>query len=96
MNPLKSKNIVAKIIQVYAWVNAGAGVISTFLVGNFLADELRLYETGWVIAIFYLAAVILSSFLLYAFGEIIDLLQEIKSNTHMPAETIVTDELPEL
>ena len=96
MNPMKSRNLVARILQVYAWVNAGAGAISALLVGTFLSDDLHLYETGWVIAAFYFAAVILSSFLLYAFGEVIDLLHEIRSNTSKKTETILSDELPEL
>ena len=87
MNPLKSKNIVAKIIQVYAYVNAAAWVILAFVI----ADALN-----WEVALGAFAVGLFASFLLYAFGEIIDLLQEIKSNTHKPAETIVTDELPEL
>lgn len=87
MNPLKSKNIVAKIIQVYAYLNAAAWVILAFVI----ADAL-----DWAVALIAFAVGLFASFLLYAFGEIIDLLQEIKSNTHEAADTIVTDELPEL
>lgn len=84
MNPLKSKNIVAKIIQVYAYVNAAAWVILAFVI----ADALN-----WGIAIGTFAVGLFASFLLYAFGEIIDLLQEIKSNTFPKPKTIVTNEL---
>lgn len=87
MNPLKSKNIVAKIIQVYAYLNAAAWVILAFII----ADALN-----WGVALIAFAVGLFASFMLYAFGEIIDLLQEIKSNTHKTADTIVTDELPEL
>lgn len=31
MNPLKSNNIVAKILQVYAYVNGAAGIILSLL-----------------------------------------------------------------
>lgn len=87
MNPLKSKNIVAKIIQVYAYVNAAAWVILTFLIADALS---------WSFAIGAFAVGLFASFLLYAFGEVIDLLQQIKSNTSANAGNLVIDELPEL
>lgn len=85
MDPLKSDNIVAKILQVYAWLNAVAGLILA-LVGGLSS----------ALAIALLAVVIFSSFMLYAFGEIIDLLHEIKRNTGKATERIDNDELPEL
>lgn len=87
MNPLKSKNIVAKIIQVYACVNAAVWVIVFFVI----ASEVNVLTAlaAFVVGVFV-------SFLLYAFGEIIDLLQEIKTNTYKPSETVIPDELPEL
>lgn len=87
MNPLKSKNIVAKIMQVYACVNAAAWVIVAFVIAS---------EVNTAYALVAFAVGVFASFLIYAFGEIIDLLQEIKTNTYKPSETVVPDELPEL
>lgn len=73
MNPLKSENIVAKILQVYAYVNVVAGVFMAFNIGD---------ETSGYIGVVYFALVLVVSFLIFALGEIIDLLSEIKNNTH--------------
>lgn len=85
MDPLKSDNLVAKILQVYAWINAIAGLVLALIGGLSTA-----------LAIALLAVVLFSSFMLYAFGEIIDLLHEIKRNTGKATERIDNDELPEL
>lgn len=88
MNPFKSKNIVAKIIQVYAWLNAIAGLIlATNIADNY-------YST--IYAFVFFAVVLFVSFMLYAFGEIIELLQGIKNNTYAPNVNAVDEELPEL
>lgn len=87
MDPLKSDNIVAKNLQVYAWFNALCGLFLSIFVG----DQFSMY-----VAILFLAVVLFSSFMLYAFGEIIDLLHEIKRNTGKATERIDNDELPEL
>lgn len=88
MNPMKSKNIVAKTIQVYAWLNAIAGLI----LSGIIADTS--YSTDGAIMLF--AVVLFASFMLYAFGEIIDLLQGIKNNTSELNEGGADEELPEL
>lgn len=88
MNPLKSNNIVAKTLQVYAYLNTAAGVIAALLLGK------ELGELGTVVAIYLFAAVLVASFLIFALGEIIDLLQNVKENTSKKVE--ISDELPEL
>ncbi len=85
MNPLKSNNIVAKILQVYAYVNGVAGIILALL----LVEDL-----GALVAAIVFASVLVVNFLIFALGEIIDLLQNLKENTNGGRE--VNDELPEL
>ena len=85
MNPLKSHNIVAKILQVYAYVNAAVGMLLT----------LSLVEDwGAVVAAIFFASSLVVNFLIFALGEIIDLLQTIKENTN--GTRAVMDELPDL
>lgn len=88
MNPLKSNNIVARILQVYAYLNTATGVIVALLLGK------ELGELGTVVAIYLFAAVLVASFLIFALGEIIDLLQNVKENTNGKQE--IMDELPDL
>lgn len=85
MNPMKSNNIVAKILQVYAYVNGVAGIILALL----LVEDLG----AWVAAVVF-ASVLVVNFLIFALGEIIDLLQNLKENTN--GGRAVSDELPEL
>ena len=87
MNPLKSHNIVAKILQVYAYVNGAAGIVLTLLLNKEL-------ELGAVAVSIILAAVLFVNFFIFALGEIIDLLQTIKENTN--GTRAVMDELPDL
>ena len=85
MNPLKSHNIVAKILQVYAYVNAAAGMILTLSL---------VAVWGAVAAAIFFAISLVVNFLIFALGEIIDLLQTIKENTN--GTQTVMDELPDL
>jgi len=85
MNPMKSNNIVAKILQVYAYVNAASGLILALALNK---------ELGAVLAWIMFALVLVASFLIFALGEIIDLLQNLKENTN--GGRAVSDELPEL
>lgn len=85
MNPLKSNNIVAKILQVYAYVNGAVGIILALL----LVEDL-----GALVAAIVFASVLVVNFLIFALGEIIDLLQNLKENTN--GGRAVSDELPEL
>lgn len=88
MNPLKSHNIVAKILQVYAYVNAAAGMILTLSLVALVEDW------GAVVAAIFFASSLVVNFLIFALGEIIDLLQTIKENTN--GTQAVMDELPDL
>ena len=85
MNPLKSDNVVARILQAYAYLNTAAGAV--------LALQLN-KELGAMVAWFIFAAVLVASFFIFALGEIIDLLQNIKENTSKKVE--ISDELPDL
>lgn len=77
MNPLKSNNIVARILQVYAYVNGAAGIILSLLL---------IKKWGAVVATIFFALVLVVNFLIFALGEIIDLLQNLKDNTDKKAE----------
>lgn len=85
MNPLKSHNIVAKVLQVYAYVNGAAGIILALLL---------IKDWGAVLAAIFFAMVFVVNFLIFALGEIIDLLQNVKDNTNGKQE--IKDELPDL
>lgn len=85
MNPLKSHNIVAKILQVYAYVNGAVEMILTLSLVE---------EWGAVVAAIFFASTLVVNFLIFALGEIIDLLQTIKENTN--GTRAVMDELPDL
>lgn len=85
MNPLKSNNIVAKILQVYAYVNAASGLLLALALNK---------ELGALLAWIMFALTLVASFFIFALGEIIDLLQNLKENTNGGRE--VNDELPEL
>lgn len=85
MNPLKAQNIVAKILQVYACLNAAAWVIFAIIIAG---------EMGGIIAVLSFAIGVVVSFFIYALGEIIELLNQIKLNT--TAKPQFVDEIPEL
>ena len=81
------KNLVAKILQIYAIINAIGGLVLMF----FIADA---FDGG--IGFLCFAVVLVVSFFIYAFGEVIRLLEEIKNNTSTSKSAVVSDELPEL
>ena len=87
MNPFKSNNIVAKVLQVYAYLNAAAGFVLTLLLNKEL-------DLGAVAVSIILATVLVVNFFIFALGEVIDLLQNLKDNTGKKAE--IPDELPDL
>lgn len=84
---MNRKNTVAKILQIYAIINAVAGAILMFII----ADSLE-----WTVALIWFALVLVVSFFIYAFGEIIELLTEIKLNTRGAAPVVEDFELPEI
>lgn len=86
MNPLKAKNLVAKILQVYACLNAAAWVILAFIIAG---------ELGGIVAFLLFAVGLVVSFFIYALGEIIELLNQIKVNT-ANAPVTNAEEIPEI
>lgn len=84
---MKKSNEVADILQTYAAINGIAGFCLMFYIAS---------DFNWVIAVLYFAAVVVVSFLIYAFGEVIKLLQQIKDNTSGMPESCSDDELPDL
>lgn len=87
MNPFKSNNIVAKVLQVYAYLNAAAGLVLTLMLNKEL-------DLGAVAVSVILATVLVVNFFIFALGEVIDLLQNLKDNANKKAE--IPDELPDL
>lgn len=87
MNSTSPKNGVASALKVYALMNAFAGIV--------LAIVWAFDDVNSMIISIELAAILVASFLIYALGEIIDLLHAIKLNTARTADPI-PDELPDL
>lgn len=94
----RKRNVVATILKVYAILNALCGFV-IFLsmqdsyygaVGDFMSN----------ISILFLSACIVVSFIIYAFGEVVQLLQDIKDGTRGTIATIQnnnnTDDLPSI
>ncbi len=71
MNSMKSKNTVASILQMYAYLNAIGGIILALI----LAGSIE----GMAFIVFVIT--LIASFFIYALGEIIELLNAIKLNT---------------
>lgn len=72
---MQNQNMVAKILKVYAIVNAVFGI---FLGLYWMSEGTDFLET---ISIFFMAICLVVSFGIYAFGEVIQLLQDIKDGT---------------
>ena len=92
MNPMNSKNLVAKILQIYAIVNAAAGLILALYINS----EYHWYYDALPLLVLFLGAVLVSSFAIYAVGEIIELLNQIKLNTRNGTTEDTLDDLPDL
>ena len=84
---MKKSNEVADILQTYAAINGIAGFGLMFYIAS---------DFNWVIAVLYFAAIVVVIFQIYAFGEVIKLLQQIRDNTSGMSESPSNDELPEL
>ena len=83
-----SKNKVAQILKTYALINAIAGAIA----GLFL-----MADYAFIIGFAAFVGCLVVSFLIYAFGEVVELLNQIKENTaSSKAPVAEADELPEL
>ncbi|WP_455558148.1 hypothetical protein [Agathobaculum hominis] len=75
------QNTVAKILKIYAVLNALAGVFLGFYMSKEFIPEYCFVFAG---------ACIVASFGIYAFGEVVQLLQDIKDGTNNTAHTIET------
>lgn len=77
--PVAAVNAVAKLIKTYAIINA----FITLIIGIIAASSPEIYYSGmgFITFIGIVGMGIIGSFAIYAFGEIIDLLQGIKNNT---------------
>ena len=91
----RSSNTVAVIMWVYGIVNAVVGIIF----------GCSMYDTYEGLSILFIAVTIVFSFGIYAVGEIIQLLQDIKDNTNGAIQPItlsqkqsssVDDDLPSI
>ena len=87
---MKSKNTVAQVLKVYAIINFIAGIILSIVIGKNIDID--------GIGIYFFAASLVINFVIFAFGEVVQLLHDIKINTsnHATASSTTSDELPEL
>lgn len=69
---MKNENMVAKILKGYAIVNAIGSILPALILAAAYDDE-------FTVILFFVAALVVSG-LIYAFGEVISLLQAIKDN----------------
>lgn len=67
-----NQNKVASILKTYGVINGIAGIILAIIIGSDLGGE---------IAFSFAAAVVVGSFGIYAFGEVIEILHDIRENT---------------
>ena len=83
------ENNVAKVLKIYAIVNAACG----FLLGLYWRGE---SDSPIIvgICIYFIATSIIASFGIYAFGEVVQLLQDIKDGTNKTAQTIQVQTAP--
>ena len=86
--------MVAKILEVYAWLNGECGLILSIILSELIS--------GWLCFLFA-GMVVVVSFLIYSLAEIIELLYQIKINTEKNSNNVindnnilVNDELPEI
>ena len=93
---MQNKNIVAYILKIYAIVNAVVGCI----IGLFwLSEDIELLS---ILSIFFIGLCLVFSFGIYAFGEVIQLLQDIKDGTKGTIDSIKntqnnnSDDLPNI
>lgn len=86
---IECKNTVAKILKGYAIANGIGGIILGLVLGEVI---------GWAIAL----AGIVASFFIYAFGEVIQLLEDIKNSSSKTYKAVgkesldLSDELPDM
>jgi len=84
---MKKRNTVALILYIYAIVNFIACVIVSFAIGDW-------YEAEFGIIFFALSVVV--NFGIYALGEIIQILHDIRLNTSGASTALPEDEIPDI
>lgn len=84
----KTTNKVAKVFKVYAIINFIVCIIASIWIST------EYYEVLFFIIGAAIALVV--NFMLYAFGEVIQLLEDIKNNTKKAYPQPVSDNLPDL
>lgn len=90
-------NKIAKILKTYAYINGVIGVLASCFIGGPLSDIIG-DELGILSIVLGIATAVVVNFLIYAFGEHLQLLQDIKDNTGMSIEGArpQDDEIPEI
>lgn len=79
---MQNKNVVATVLKIYAIVNAIAGLFMFF---SMLDSAVSLVES---LSFVFFGLCLVFSFGIYAFGEVVQLLQDIKDNTQGRADSI--------
>ena len=79
---MKSKNTVAHVLKVYAVINFIACIILSFIIGK----DINIDGIG----IYFFAVSLVTNFAIFAFGEVVQLLHDIKSNTSNQTQGIET------
>ncbi|WP_125115447.1 hypothetical protein [Agathobaculum sp. Marseille-P7918] len=72
---MQKKNVVATVLKIYAIINAVAGLVIFFSMQESYVDLIESLSFA------FLGLCLVFSFGSYAFGEVIQLLQDIKDNT---------------
>ena len=89
---MKVKNTVAQILKIYAIINFFCCLILSIVIG----DKVNINGIG----IYFFAASLVTNFIIFAIGEVVQLLHDIKINTQKPPTNATDkpdpDELPEL
>ena len=86
---MNTKNIVAQVLKVYAIINFVVCLIMSVNIGN-IFDGMGIY---------FFAVSLVVNFGIFAFGEVVQLMQDIKINTQNQTSShhrVIADELPEL
>ena len=79
---MKSKNTVAQILKVYAVINFIACIILSLIIGK----DINIDGIG----IYFFAVSLVTNFAIFAFGEVVQLLHDIKINTNHQTQGVET------
>ncbi|PKM72147.1 MAG: hypothetical protein CVU91_10480 [Firmicutes bacterium HGW-Firmicutes-16] len=87
---MTTKNAVAQVLKIYALINFVVCLVLSVNIGN-IFDGMGIY---------FFAVSLVVNFVIFAFGEVVQLLHDIKINTHkqpsIASDKPDPDELPEL